>query len=249
MATVNKYRVYCTTDSKYEYTWSETEPTTCPTNTAHSIDASKTTIVDQVDPNIMTIKEETTPTSSKFQVTSILIDASGSTTTTVNHSFLYPISVLSSYMVTASDHEGDKLTVNVAPNTTVGTLTIDASTNVNVFDVGQTVIDNTIVGNKFRLTDGTNTDELGWVTAIDTVNKKVTTENSTTNSFSAATPTSTQVTAVFSDDIEFGPAWEYSFGASKIGGAYVPANIVCEFKYTNNTASAKKLRIFLEYLY
>jgi len=42
-----KYRVYCSTDSKHEYTWvdeADGEPTTCPTNTSHTIDTSKTVI-------------------------------------------------------------------------------------------------------------------------------------------------------------------------------------------------------------
>jgi hypothetical protein len=46
MATVNKYRVWCDTDSKYEYVWAETAPTACPTDTGHTIDTSKTSIVE-----------------------------------------------------------------------------------------------------------------------------------------------------------------------------------------------------------
>ena len=37
--TVYYYKLYCETDSKWEYVWSETPPTQCPTNTAHTIDA------------------------------------------------------------------------------------------------------------------------------------------------------------------------------------------------------------------
>jgi hypothetical protein len=45
MALLNKYRVWCNTQSKYEFTWDEAAPTSCPTNGAHSIDSSKTSIV------------------------------------------------------------------------------------------------------------------------------------------------------------------------------------------------------------
>ena len=48
---VNKYRVRCTTDNTYEEVWAEQEPTVCPVNAAHTIDASLTTI-------IHTVKEE-----------------------------------------------------------------------------------------------------------------------------------------------------------------------------------------------
>jgi hypothetical protein len=43
---VNKYRLYCNTETAYVYDWAESEPTTCPNNTAHSIDSTKTTIVE-----------------------------------------------------------------------------------------------------------------------------------------------------------------------------------------------------------
>jgi len=56
MATWYKYRVYCNTDSKNEETLALTEPTTCPTNTAHTIDSSKTVIIETKAPNIVKIK-------------------------------------------------------------------------------------------------------------------------------------------------------------------------------------------------
>lgn len=40
------YRIRCLTDNKYEHEWSETEPTTCPVNPAHVIDAPATAVVD-----------------------------------------------------------------------------------------------------------------------------------------------------------------------------------------------------------
>ena len=46
MPFVYKYRVWCTTDNKYEYVWGTAVPTTCPINTGHTIDTNKTTVVD-----------------------------------------------------------------------------------------------------------------------------------------------------------------------------------------------------------
>ena len=34
------YRIYCETDSKWEYLWSNSEPTTCPTNAGHSVNSN-----------------------------------------------------------------------------------------------------------------------------------------------------------------------------------------------------------------
>lgn len=48
MATVYKYRVWCNTESAWQYVWSEseTEPTNCPNDTGHTIDSDKTTIAE-----------------------------------------------------------------------------------------------------------------------------------------------------------------------------------------------------------
>jgi hypothetical protein len=48
MSIVNKYRIYCNTEATHVYEWAESEPTDCPNNVGHSIDSSKTTIVDTI---------------------------------------------------------------------------------------------------------------------------------------------------------------------------------------------------------
>lgn len=58
MATVYKYRVWCSTDSKYEYVWGETAPTTCPTNTGHTIDGAQTVIVEKAGNEIVEVTQE-----------------------------------------------------------------------------------------------------------------------------------------------------------------------------------------------
>lgn len=43
---LNHYRLWCDTDSQWEYSWGKTAPTTCPTDTAHDIDETKTAVVE-----------------------------------------------------------------------------------------------------------------------------------------------------------------------------------------------------------
>lgn len=45
---VYKYRIWCDTDSKYVETWAEVEPTDCPENNGHTIDSTKTTILETI---------------------------------------------------------------------------------------------------------------------------------------------------------------------------------------------------------
>ena len=44
--TVNRYRLYCNTESAYVYTWNTVLPTVCPNNNAHSIDSTTITVID-----------------------------------------------------------------------------------------------------------------------------------------------------------------------------------------------------------
>ena len=49
MAIINKWRIRCLTDNTYEYVWlpdGDPAPTTCPTNTAHSVNAPSAAIVE-----------------------------------------------------------------------------------------------------------------------------------------------------------------------------------------------------------
>ena len=48
VAVVNRYRLWCETESAYVYAWGEAEPAQCPNNAAHSIDAGSVAIVQSV---------------------------------------------------------------------------------------------------------------------------------------------------------------------------------------------------------
>lgn len=54
MSSLYKYRIYCTTDAVYRFWYlrtTEAVPTTCPDNTAHTIDSTQTVIVDSINTN------------------------------------------------------------------------------------------------------------------------------------------------------------------------------------------------------
>lgn len=62
MATLNHYRLWCITDSKWEYVWVDSEepaPTLCPTNTAHTLDPAKTSIYEAKDDDSITVRAQT----------------------------------------------------------------------------------------------------------------------------------------------------------------------------------------------
>lgn len=44
---MNTYRIWCTSDEKYEYINAETEPTVCPVDSGHGIDAANIAITEE----------------------------------------------------------------------------------------------------------------------------------------------------------------------------------------------------------
>jgi hypothetical protein len=122
MTTINQYRVYCTTDSKYVTTWNNVEPITCPENNSHTIDTTATTIISKVSNNLVEIKEETYPTGGNFAARSVKIAATKNATTDVDISWPYPISALSIEFVSQEIHKNDTVSMYVGPDTIIGTL-------------------------------------------------------------------------------------------------------------------------------
>jgi hypothetical protein len=89
MATVYKYRIFCTTDNKYEYVWAdENIPTQCPVNSNHSIDPSQTTIVEEISSNDVNIVSDATKKVDSDNNQKVTIQPRlGSGTTIITHNF------------------------------------------------------------------------------------------------------------------------------------------------------------------
>lgn len=124
MTTLYKHKLYCSTSHGWVTTWTESaiSPTTCPTNSADTIDSAVSSIVEIRPPDEVTIKEENIPTGGYFKIQSLVIEAVANQTTTQTFVFDIPINVISSYVVTTSDMVGDVISWTTAPNTTVGVL-------------------------------------------------------------------------------------------------------------------------------
>jgi len=126
--TVFKWRVYCVTDDTYEEVWSETEPTTCPTNTAHTIGAvTEVTTVDVT--GVVKVQEEEIPTGGHFQAKTLALTTNPNSSNYVEVSWPYPISVLSIEWVSEEVHRGDTLDMTVGKDTITGFLAVALTPN------------------------------------------------------------------------------------------------------------------------
>ena len=120
--TIYKYRLWCSIDSTYEYTWRTDPPTTCPTDTSHTIDADSITIVDRIEENTTTIREESTPTGGHFSAETVKLIAPKNSTISMSVFWPYPVSVLSITFVTREIHRGDVFTVTVGKDIKTGAI-------------------------------------------------------------------------------------------------------------------------------
>lgn len=48
MKTIYNWRIWCVTDNQWKTVWDVNSPTSCPTNNAHQIDSTKTSIIDTI---------------------------------------------------------------------------------------------------------------------------------------------------------------------------------------------------------
>lgn len=251
--TLYKWKIYCSTDSKFEYSWldeHQAQPTTCPTNTSHTISSQQTSIVETRKPDIININQEDIKTGEHFFWDTKTFTAVANTTTIFTFSYPMNISLIEASFVSVSENIGDSWSWVVAPNTTIGALTNNVSIDDTIINVTSNVTDNIKEGFWVNLFDGTNTEDLGRVLNINKTDGTITVEHASTQSFSAATPTFVRMNIYFLKDAVFGHPWISVYGQGKIKTSHVPANTIAQVEYTNNSPSTDKtITVYIEYMY
>ena len=253
MSTYLIYRIKCTTDDKFEYwTLLETDPapTTCPTNTAHTIDTGSVVVIKTIADNIVKVREESIETGGNFQCDTVTIDVATGPGVVTQADFTWPIpvSMLDMELIVIDDNLGDNACNVIAPDTIIGVLTATAATGATGIYVNSTVINNSMVGYELNLLNGADNDKLGRILAIDKENSKINIEHATTQSFPAIS-TYVRQSVIIVKNFNFSSARSYHIGTNKIGGSYLPANVISRVEYTNNDSFSKKFYTKLEYLY
>ena len=246
-----QYRIYCNTESQNVYQWGQTPPTTCPNNTAHSVNLNSISITDEQGPSLFSIKEENTPTGGNYGIQSETINATAgpNVTTSLQFSWPFDISVLAIYLLPNSSNAGDTLTITVGADTVYGITTQDIPAGTTIIPVSASAMSNIAKGYYVTLSDNVNADSLARVTAIDSINNTITCEMQTVHAFSASRPTQVQVSIIPVNGIELVSNLQYVIGMKKIGASFIPANTIVNVDYVNNTVIPKKLVLTYEYLY
>lgn len=200
---------------------------------------------------VTSLKREITPdgVGSNYQFESIDIAISASVGW-YEKSFSFPmnIAIFGGSCLLDAEHLGDKLEVLILDSTIVGNITQDIVVSSNEIYVSASVIANIKMGYVVTLYDGVNTNVLGRVKSIDIENNKITMEFSTTDSFSAFTPTYVKMSVYLARYCYLHGVGEMRMGG-KVGSSLVPANTSMKLRYYNSNAVAKKFSFIFEYFY
>ena len=105
------------------------------------------------------------------------------------------------------------------------------------------------IGKDIRLNNLSVQNEVGEVISIDTVNNKIYVTVAPSNSFLASSPTYVDMTTSILKNYHLGKPGPHQIGDSKIGGAYIPAEVLITITYTNNSENSNAIYGRVEYLY
>jgi hypothetical protein len=256
MTTVNKYRIYCNTESKWVETWAESEPTICPNNNGHTVNANSVQKLDSVSSQKVIIEEEiinvgVTATGGNYGCNSVVLGVSSADTIIYEDvSHPYPVGLMAANFYTEESMRGDCLEIIISPDTIIGAITENVDIGVTkTFSVSQTVIDNIKPGYLVGLFNGVNRESMGKCSSIDTLNNKITVTHALSdNNFSAASPTYVEI-GIKMAAIECGPPQKFQLGMNSIGASHLEPNTTIRGVYHNRTGTAKNFYFYYEYFY
>jgi hypothetical protein len=248
MTTITKYRIYCITDSQWEYAWRETPPTVCPVDNTHTVNNQSISGFETMSPNTMTINEEYPgySTGKNFRAESYtMICPTG--TSIHQYTWARPISVCEIKFISNVEHNGDIINNKVGGGSPVGILTTSVETGANILPVSQTVIDNTLIGFLIEIKNGGDSQEIGELIVKNAIDNELTTEFTASQSY----PTGSYIymKAQTIKNYKIVNVGVNGIGIYRKSSSYLPANVPSSVYYTNNGAETKEITFYIEYLY
>ncbi len=238
-----KYRVYCITEDKYEYTWNDTTPLLCPTNAEHTIDTNTISIIDTVETHAVNIIQELSPTGGNYRTEGKKMTIQPNSLEYEEYSWPYNISALTMTFYTNDNSSNDVLNCYVGSNTIIGITVDDAIITENILRVNSTVLDNINIGYQVCI----NNEFIGECVAINKINGTITIDTPLTQNIS--TGTHIQMTVNNIKDFILKANTVYEFARKTIGASSIPANTNVKLKYQNNSNEEKSVYFSIEYMY
>lgn len=185
-----------------------------------------------------------------YAAESILLDVlSGVTETSTKFSFPYNIGVKSATIYVTDDMVGDQIIVHEGPNTLIGYLTSPINSGDTVIYVSDTVIQNIKIGYYVDLYVPGDDEgiEIGQVIDINTNDRCLTIH--TPSQISADTDSYLSMCGKLIPRLDITCNQKIEIGKTIPTASRLPKNIPIRIIYKNNNGKAKKVSIFVEYIY
>lgn len=254
-AAVYNYKIYCITEEEYVSGWGKVEPTACYNNPAHSVNPYSVQLIEVVNNTEVVIKEDNVQISRNFKVITIeFSNVMPNTSQSQYYTFDIVTSMYSFKFATDDTNKGDTLSISANNDTPLGLITANVTAGDTTIHAPAALFVYGKVGYYVMITDGTNTDQLGYIKSIDPVAGTIVVKTAATHNFSS-TNTLLKMTLYTLKDLKIGPPQMYNFANDIIGGTAVPVNTTVKFTYTNNASEEvledipKSLVIYLDILY
>jgi hypothetical protein len=245
--TVNNYRFYCRTESKFVYDWDVNAPIKCPNDGTHNIDTSSISIVDNITSNSVSIIQSSPAINDNYRVENVFITVNPNQLYTSMLSWPFNIGILTVNWNSGETHRGDIVNCYIAPNTTIGILTVNAIQGDTILNVSPTVLQNIYKGYIVNITDGVQNINAGQCTDINLTNNTITVETA----LLAAIPAGSyiQMTIHNIKNVILTEPSQMRLATKHLNSNFLPAKTPVKFTYQNNSNTLKTFSVFYEYLY
>lgn len=231
-----KYRVWCTTDSKYVVTVGY--PTACPNNSEHNIVFETADIIPETLAN---------KTQGYYQVHGFQFIAAPNTTTSYDASYPMDISIIQMIWASEEENRGDVVNAIRNPDTPLGPIMANITAGSNTITLAPGVASLMAKGFYLKVTEGGTTNDFGRIVSIDTGTDTVTMENNATDNFTAGVAGVT-LNVHLIKDLVIGAPQTYRIGTGTAGSFLEAGNQMIVY-YENKTASPKTITFCVSYYY
>ena len=243
-----EYRIFCITEGIWTHTLlhEPNVPTTCSNDTQHQVNLDSVQVLEVMsnEETFVKVKEESTPTGGNFRVQGYTLVIPANTCQVKSVSWKYPVSLLGTLFTDRLVYSGCVMNVVSAENTIVGVLTGASQLSSPVLNVSPTVLQYVMLGYEIKL----NAEIIGEVIGIDFSTGTITLDKDLETEYPMWTPVAMQ--SVNIKDYNLGSQdSKHTIGKKKIGGHYVPANVVSSVYFKNNTNQEIVFKFEIEYLF
>lgn len=164
---IYEWKIYCSTENAFISYFGSTAPDKCPNDTSHTVSSSTGSVsqIRLIGPNYV-IATDPTPDRAFYQYTTIPLDVPANKEPQIlSTTFSYPFDMYIWEMAIAQGSMciGDKLSVQIGPDTILGLLTSDLNTGTTGMSCTTTVTNKVARGCEIGITNGVTKEYLGRV--------------------------------------------------------------------------------------